>query len=242
MLHLHILLWLTGAPTAGEMKKLLQTESFRGCVCNYISRTIKVSFDEHNRDTVRNFKKPRESVSYSCPLDPRIEEYTLKAGEMEIMLAASVQVHKCKQHACLFLVNGEWVCKRWALFDLSSNDYIEENGSWGVKRFYPYFNTWNPAILQSIRANHDIKLITNGGDTKDITLYITNYATKKQRHSFNAHALLAKRLAFHNLQEKGNSSYAEVNKKLLAHCTNTLTWEQEFSGPEVVSYLMGWGD
>lgn len=241
-LHLHILLWLRGAPTPSEMKALLRTENFRRRVRDYISTTIKASLDDNDNEKLVDLKKPKEPVSYSRPVDPSKEDYPKRAKLAERAIATSVQVHQCKEDACLYMQNGHWVCKRRAPFELSKDDYVEEDGIWGVKRLYPYFNTWNPAILQCIRANHDIKLITNGSDTKDITWYITNYATKKQQHSFNTSALLAKRLAFHNVQEKGNTSFTDVNKKLLSRCANTLTREQEFSGPEVVSHLMGWGD
>lgn len=33
-----------------------------------------------------------------------------------------------------------------------------------------------------------------------------------------------------------------LNKWLIQRCANTLTWQQELSAPEMVSYLMGWGD
>lgn len=241
-LHLHLLLWLKGAPTPSEMKRLLQTEAFRKRIREYIATTIKASLDEQDGETMVAVKRSKDSASYSRPIDPREERYEEKAKEADRAIATSVQVHECRENACLFLSKGRWVCKRRAPFELSKTDYIEEDGAWGVKRLYPFFNTWNPGILRSVRSNHDIKLITNGGDTKDITWYITNYATKKQRRSFNTSALLAKRLAYHNVQEKGIVGVTEVNKKLLSRCANTLTREQEFSGPEVVSYLMGWGD
>lgn len=241
-LHLHMLLWLTGAPTPSETKRLLHTEAFRKRVAKYLSTTIKASLDDQDAETLPKRRKIKECVSYSRPINPADDEYERKARDAERDIATSVQVHECREYACLYLNKGQWVCKRHAPFELLNNDYIDEDGKWGVKRLYPYFNTWNPGILQCVRANHDIKLITNGGDTKDITWYITNYATKKQRHSFNTSALLAKRLAYHNIEERGNQDVTSINNKLLSRCANSLTREQEFSGPEVVSYLMGWGD
>ena len=103
-------------------------------------------------------------------------------------------------------------------------------------------NNWNPHLLLCLRANHNIKLITNGAYTKDLTWYITNYALKKQVKSSNVTALLARRYAFHRQQERRNSDYDNVNKRLLQRCANTLTRDPELSSPEVISYLMGWGD
>ena len=91
----------------------------------------------------------------------------MKAKEVKQTLVASVQVHICRENACLYLnKRGEWVCKRQVPFDLLNDDFVEEDGTWGVKRFYPYFNTWNPGLLQCVRSKHNIKIITNSSDTK----------------------------------------------------------------------------
>ena len=88
-------------------------------------------------------------------------------------------------------------CKRNAPFEISTRDYIDANGSWGPKRTHGYVNNWNPAIMQCVRSNHDIKLISNGAETKDISWYITNYVAKKQRESSNLSALYATQTAYH---------------------------------------------
>ncbi|KAF8799798.1 hypothetical protein BYT27DRAFT_7119914, partial [Phlegmacium glaucopus] len=75
-----------------------------------------------------------------------------------------------------------------------------------------------------------------------LTWYITNYASKKQQRSSNVSALLAKCVAFHKLEEKRRTNLTDVNKCLIQQCANTLTHDREFSGPEIISYLMGWGD
>ena len=116
------------------------------------------------------------------------------------------------------------------------------NKATGGPNAYGFLNNWCPPLMQCIRANHDIKLITNGSETRDISFYITLYVAKRQARSSNTSALLAKKLAFHKLKERYNSDIPRLNKRLLQRCANTLTREQEFSAPEVISYLMGWGD
>jgi hypothetical protein len=103
-------------------------------------------------------------------------------------------------------------------------------------------NNWCPPIMQCTRCNQDIKLITNGAETKDISFYISLYVAKRQAKSSNSSTLLAKKLAFHRKRERYNSDICRLNKRLLQRCANTLSREQEFSAPEVISYLMGWGD
>ena len=104
---------------------------------------------------------------------------------------------------------------------------------------YGFINNWNPAIMHCVRSKHDIKLISSGNETKDISWYITNYITKKQRKSSNVSALFAKRIAYHGKEDEYNSNLKQINKWLMQRCTNTLSHKQEFSGPEVASYLSG---
>ena len=138
--------------------------------------------------------------------------------------------------------NNRIQCKQRAPFDLSAWDFIEEDGTWGPRCTYGYLNNWSPSIMQCIRANHDAKLITNAAETINISFYVAQYVAKRQGNSSNASALLAKRLAFHNSQERYSTDIVRLNKRLLQRCANTLSREQEFSGPEVINYLMGWGD
>jgi len=125
---------------------------------------------------------------------------------------------------------------------LSPAEWVKESGDWGPKRFCAYLNSWNSTLMNSIRANHDLKLIMNGGETSVITWYITNYATEKQARSSNVSALLAKHLAFHKLEEAKRADLMELNKRLIQCCANALTRDREFSVLEIISYLMGWGD
>ncbi|KAH7917541.1 hypothetical protein BV22DRAFT_1108551 [Leucogyrophana mollusca] len=119
---------------------------------------------------------------------------------------------------------------------------IHSTGEWRPRRTYAFMNNWNPTLLNATRSNHDVKLITNGAETKQVSWYISTYTAKNQQHSSNASALLAKTLAFHQSQEKYNDDIQQLNKRLLQRCVNTLSREQEFSAPEVVGYLMNWND
>nr|GAT42598.1 predicted protein [Mycena chlorophos] len=107
-------------------------------------------------------------------------------------------------------------------------DWVTESGEWGPKRMFGFLNAWNPPLLQVTRSNQDMKLITNGAETKDITFYITLYIAKRQIQAANASALLAKGTAFQKLYQGRAEENLKRNKRLLQRCT--------------ISYLMGWGD
>jgi hypothetical protein len=178
-------------------------------------------------------------VSYSRPIDPNTHEEESNAEER--VLARTVQFHKCNAATCIRINNGRPECKRRAPFALSPCDWINAEGEWGPKRTCPNMNGWNTWLMRSVRANHDVKLIMNGVETCVLLLYITNYAFKKQKGSSNTTALLADRLAYHQVQSEGEDVQT-YNKHLIQRCANALFTQREFSGPEIVSYLMGWGD
>ena len=125
---------------------------------------------------------------------------------------------------------------------MSMKDYINTDGVWGPQRTYGFINNWNPTIMQCMQCNHNIKLITNGTETKDISWYITNYVAKKQQESSNISTIFAKRIAYHRKEERYNSDLTQLNKWLMQWCANMLSHEQEFSSPEVAAYLAGHGD
>ena len=239
-LHLHMLLWLKGCPSSIEMKEKLSNEDFRAKIRAFISANIRADVGDPTGAKVLTIP-PLKRVAFSRPLDPRLPNYDEEHGEREKKLARTVQVHQCG-NGCLKYIKGWAQCKRKAPFQLSSSDWVDENRNWGPKRTFGFFNNWNPEILQSFRANNDIKLLTNGAAMKNIAWYITNYVAKKQHASSNTSALLAKTLAFHHTDEKKTQNIAAMNKKLIQRCGNTLSWQQEVSAPEVTSYLMGVGD
>ncbi|RDB27295.1 ATP-dependent DNA helicase PIF1 [Hypsizygus marmoreus] len=240
-LHLHLIMWLRDSPTSKEMKTALLSSAFREKVRSFIHANIRADMGE--ADTAAVLAVPVEKeISYSRPVDPRRDDYAERVQDKERALVRALQVHQCSRKRCLQIVGNRPVCKRRAPFPLSSKEYITTDGDWGPKRLCGAINNFCPAILNCLRGNHDVKLIMQGAETKDIMWYVSTYATKKQMISFNASALLAKRLAYHLAEEKRMHDILEANKRLIQRCANALSRQQEFSGPEVISHLMGWGD
>ena len=134
------------------------------------------------------------------------------------------------------------MCKHRAPFPLALDDWVDMDGNWGPRCLCGFLNNWNPPLLLTLKANHDTKLIMSGGDTSVLTWYITNYASKKQQRSSNVSALLAKQVTFHTVEERRRMDLSNINKCLIQRCVNTLSQDREFSGLEIMSYLMGWGD
>ena len=98
--------------------------------------------------------------------------------------------------------------------------------------------------MVNLRCNNDIKLLTNGSDTRNISFYVTAYAAKKQGRSYNASAILEKTYSYHN-QHLTPQATLDVRKRhelLINRLMNALLKEQELAAVMVIAYLMGWGD
>jgi hypothetical protein len=191
-LHLHLLLWLTDAPSSADMQRALTHADFRAKIQGYIKAVIQADIHQFNTASILAHIPKESGISYSRPLDPRL----VGDAAMELQEnkpARAVQLHQCLSSTCLRTISGRLQCKRGAPFPLSPAEWVKESGDWGPKRFCAYLNSWNSTLMRALRANHDLKLIMNGGETSAITWYITNYATKKQTRSSNVSALLAKR-------------------------------------------------
>ncbi|KAG9311369.1 hypothetical protein JVU11DRAFT_8476 [Chiua virens] len=103
-------------------------------------------------------------------------------------------------------------------------------------------NNFCPAITTTLFCNNDIKLLTNGEDTKDIMWYTTSYATKKQSKNNNVSALMAKALLYHESHSDYLTNILERNRLLIFRCQQAINREMELSGPQVMSHIMGFGD
>ena len=243
-LHLHLLIWLEYTPSSDELLQLLKTEEFRTRVVAFIKANIRsyVPGLESN-ESIKMVPKDSE-IAYNRPPNPDDVDYDTNLKEFELRVARSEQVHTCKPRRCLIQDrDGQLRCKRRAPFNCSPNDFIMENGEWGSKRLHPYINAWNPGILVNARCNNDIKLLTNGADTRNISFYVTSYAAKKQGKIHNLSAILSKAYAYHEKYPKPSTdSLQKAQGDLINRLVNAINREQELASVMVMSLLMGWGD
>jgi hypothetical protein len=241
-IHLHILIWLKHTPSPDQLTDMLRSEEFRDKIKRYMALNIRAYLPGmENAESIKKIPTARD-VSYARPPHPSTESYDDEVREMETKLACAEQIHTCKLRRCLIQdKTGLYKCKRRAPFECSAEDYVLESGACGPKRLYPYVNAWNPAVLVNARCNNDVKFLTNGNDTKNISYYITMYATKKQGQSYNTSALMADTFAYHI--QHPNPSYADDIRldqlSLLYRLSHSINCRQELAAPLVMTYLMG---
>ena len=247
-LHLHLLLWLENAPTSEDMTVMLKSEDFRQKVAGFIHSNLHAYLPGlDSAESIRAIPWEKE-IAFNRPPNPHSTSYANELADFELRLARSEQVHTCCPWRCLLKdKNGKSYCKRRAPFELNDHDFIEENGCWHQKRLYEQINGWVPGILINAHCNNDGKLVTNGEDTKNITMYTTLYAAKKQNRNYNLSATMAKAYAYHIDHLQGLSgeyldSIRDNQRLLLFRILHSINREQEIAGPMVMSYLTGWGD
>jgi len=138
-----------------------------------------------NAETVKDIPHDPD-IAYSWLLNPKSPTYMEDVRQFELCLARSEQVHTCQPHQCLvYDKQGVYRCKRRAPFSCSTEDGVDEQGTWKQKWSHGYVNGWVPSVLLNGRCNNNGKLLTNGRNTKNITLYVSSYAAKKQGRTYN---------------------------------------------------------
>jgi hypothetical protein len=241
-LHLHMLLWLRHAPTATEMKELLQQDAFRDRLKNFIKANIRAHVDGLDEEGIKATRREK-GIAYSRPPDPDSPTYEEEAATFTKRVVRSQQVHTCQRNTCLRLNGqGNLVCKRHAPWPLADEDIVDEQGNWQPKRTYSFLNSWQPSVSEALACNNDIQLISHGSETQSVVWYITGYQTKGQHKTYNLSALLANTTAYHMKDTRYQGNVSESNRLLLFRCLHEINGKAEYSGPQVLSYLMGWND
>lgn len=241
-LHLHLLLWLRNTPPMEEIARLLEKEEFRQRVKTFINANIRAYLPGlESGESIREIPNDVE-VAYSRPPKPDSADYVEKVVDLERRVARAKNLHTCGYRQCLIPTKKGFTCKRRALFDKSDDDFVHEDGQWGMKRLYEFMNAWIPALTVNARCNNDGKLLTNSRETTNVSFYVTAYQTKKQGKNHNMSAILAKGFAYHSERNTYLNSLRDQQRLLLFRLVHTINREQELAAPMVVSYLMGWGD
>jgi hypothetical protein len=244
-LHLHLILWLANTPRSDVVPEMLQNSDFCQRITEYIKANLRAYLPGlESAESIQELDVDKETAC-KWPPDPNAPNYETLLKQDELSLARLEQIHVCKRRRCLFEdERGYMQCKRCAPFPCSDEDSVSETGEWHCKRLYSNVNTWIPGVLVNARCNNDVKLLTNGGDTKNITYYVTTYAAKKQGQAYNVAAVLTKGYNYH--QEHPISEYVsqlkESSRMLIFRLVHAINREQEIAAPMVMSYLMGWGD
>lgn len=142
--------------------------------------------------------------------------------------------------------NGNQICRMRMPRRIERESSINiESGEIKLKRLHETINNFNEYIISACRSNMDIKYIFSGSDAKALVYYITDYVTKSSLSFHDTFSLVLKAVQSFEKQKlntDGAANAEERSRRLVLRCYNTLASQQELSGVQVASYLMGWPD
>jgi hypothetical protein len=236
-------IWLCGAPTSNNMHEKLKDPAFRAQVERFIAKNIHAYIPGIPGEAVLEIPKEGD-LAWNRPINPDEPDFHNRMRDLERRVIRNQQLHTCHKATCLRrdVSTGHVYCKRNAPWDLSERAEVLEDGSWKPQRNHPFLNTYIPAVTKTGLCNNDGKFMTNGGDTKDTMFYTSKYMTKNQNNSYNASALLAPHFRNPNEEDRYMASMLTANKVMLFRCFISLNYEMEYSGPQVCTYLLGYGE
>ena len=94
MLHLHALLWLSGAPSTERLEELLQMEVFLDRFHTFLCSNLRASIDGINTMEDLDAVPTHADVAYSQPPNPSSPTYEDGGVALERAVACTKQRHK----------------------------------------------------------------------------------------------------------------------------------------------------
>ena len=102
---------------------------------------------------------------------------------------------------------------------------MDEDGRWVSKRLFGRVNSWIPALSVNVRCNNDGKVLTNGEATKNISVYVAYYQSKKQGKSFNLSTIVARGYKNHAKRTEYLDSLLERQRLMTFRLVHTINRE-----------------
>ncbi|CAF4838083.1 unnamed protein product [Rotaria socialis] len=268
-LHLHILMWLDHDLTLSQLKESVKNEEFRNGLLGYLEDIIKQDLSNFDFDTSETDVPERQhthiisnnecaisttesNTSKLIPLimptpKPSMPNFALHFKNDIVQLVNSNNIHKhtitCYKYSKKY---ENPTCRMRMPRRIENVSSINiESGEIKLKRLHETINNFNEYIISACRSNMDIKYIFSGSDAKALVYYITDYVTKSNLSFHDTFSLVLK--AIQSLEKQKLNIDAAVNaeeksRRLVLRCYNILASQQELSGVQVASYLMGWPD
>lgn len=256
-LHVHMVIWIEGSVNPNVLRQRFIDETnttffkaFASYVEDCVSSSvpppvgvgvdITVPSDSHHPCSVRgvNFAIPELST-------PAHQQQDLH----NVVKACQVHTHRktCFKYwkgppapqECRFMLGPESTVPH-SFVDPVSGEFTLRHVEGDVCFF-------NDTIIQATHCNMDIKYVASGESAKAIIFYVTDYVTKTQLKMHVSHAALAAALKNLETAEESVLPSAEIDprtraKRVLQKCAYEMISKQEWSAPQVASYLMGYGD
>ncbi|KIY65051.1 hypothetical protein CYLTODRAFT_357474 [Cylindrobasidium torrendii FP15055 ss-10] len=260
-LHIHILVWLEGAPSPLDLQTRCQQDAlFRGRMFTWLESIIKHDFPSGikrralthcNPDTVRRPKQCMNAVlgRPPNPADPDFESRW--AQYLRDVLEASGQEHthndtcfkKLKvSMARLSPKEKDELCRFNLPADIVKETYMDDEGSTRIRRLNAMMGGHNPTASGAMQCNTDLKFVGSGWVGMALSVYMSSYTAKASIDS--AVILCALAAAVEDAEERKDTVTDEVeaSRHVLRRTLNIMVGRRELSGQQVAAEILGHGN
>ena len=244
MLHLHILIWLTGNHAFSTLReRLLQDEDFAQRMIQYLESIIVESINSYNDSTLESESTNAAPSSKHANSDIEFHQKLMADSNA---VARKTQIHASNHMSTCFKYGQKKTkCRFDFPRDLQLYSNVDELGVIHLARNHAWVNSWNPAIASCIRSNHDISWIPTKAKYLALMYYITNYMTKDD---ISPYQIIMKAALLKQSIDKAKATQTpdatdmrlrNINMDHFAlHCFNTLCHDREISGVQIANSLL----
>jgi hypothetical protein len=259
-LHCHMLLWLRGHLPPGELaEQLASSNVYR----NRLTRWLDSITDS-------GFQGTRSALNNPCDLDhEELSSNSIHPGTVTGPLISQMDEaefdKEMKEHVDELLVKYNWhrhtgTCWKYLQpgeprmpsncrfgLDGSTNQTMKFDSDTGTirqRRRHLRMTLFNPIIIFLLKCNTDIKFIGSGEEAKAFMYYATDYITKLPLSVYAGLSAISDALRQYDIRGLTlDSGDLEADaRKAMTVAVNSMLGHQEFSHPQIMSFLVGGGE
>ncbi|KAJ6555381.1 hypothetical protein DFH09DRAFT_923841, partial [Mycena vulgaris] len=251
-LHLHILIWIEGAPSSPlDMKERMNSDpDFKQKLAEWYDDIICQSFPKNSVPYVAAESTPKQLPVLSRPLNPASPNYDERRDQQHRDLCETTGlVHEhnatCFKHIprrIHSLVDPDSDCRFELPRPLASETHFDDDGDLIIRCETGHLNGHNPTATLCLGCNTDLKQTASGSVAMAMVEYMANYTIKLQLDtSIVFSALCASIKALQNKPPEdvdGKIDNAEMARLMMVKTTNTLVGKRELTGQQTATFLL----
>ena len=266
-LHLHLLLWLSGALTPQEIRnKIMDVNSdFQKKIVEYLESVCVGEFltgpkiDVSERVEVASkapdyldptFTLPvppppscdDQCSDCSCEKDQNLWWQEYESTVDDILLRSNQHTHKFDKNGnnISYCMTAKGECKRRFPRDTFSQTLVEpKTGALNLKKGEAWMNFVTPLLSYLLRCNTDVTSLLSGTAIKAVVAYVSDYITKPSLKTYSIFDVIRSVFDKNSEMIGGDLARREKARKIITQIVNSLTSKMEIGGPMASLYLLG---
>ncbi|KAJ7101474.1 hypothetical protein B0H15DRAFT_769482, partial [Mycena belliarum] len=252
-LHLHLLIWIDGAPASPlDMKDLMNAdEEFKQKLTIWYDDVICQSFPKDTAPYVATDGAPKQLPVLSRPLDPDSSDYALKRDQQHRDLCENTGLVHSHNATCFkhiprhihSLIDPDNDCRFELPRPLVAETHFDDEDDLIIRCENGSLNGHNPTATLCLGCNTDLKQTASGSVAMAMVEYMGNYTIKLQLDTTIVFSALC--ASIKTLQNKppedldGQIDRSEMARLMMVKTTNTLVGKRELTGQQTASLLLG---